>query len=97
MRDSPISLLLGRSHPPLSPAAPSHLLLLGWFLQVLTDVVANVADFDGDGIITNYEFYTALDPNQVPRPAPSSRVHADIPTLFSRLTATSLPPCSLCR
>ena len=48
-------------------------LLLGC-LQVLTDVVANVADFDGDGIITNYEFYTALDPNQVTRHAPSSRV-----------------------
>ncbi len=34
-------------------------------VQTLTDAIGSIADFDGDGIITNYEFYTALDPNEM--------------------------------
>jgi hypothetical protein len=34
-------------------------------ITILTDALEKVADFDGDGTVTNYEFYTALDPNAV--------------------------------
>ena len=48
-----------------TPCYPLHPQVLPPPVQVLTDSILSVADFDGDGMITNYEFYTTLDPNEM--------------------------------